>query len=281
MDIILDENLLTEVTVPVTNGKFSATLVTPIPQKVNSVNRISYYAISDDKKMRANGDFNLISLSSYDATLAITDETAPIIEQCYINEPSFNNGDIVDSDFILHATIAPDESGINTSIGTVGLTTTLTLDGHKTFPGISSALIPNADGSSSLSFFINDIEDGHHSLTLSVNDNAGNRTNHTLSFVVINRSANVILNIAESPARNEATFSINHNFLEEPMGRIVIEDTNGNTIFTKNNVSFPYTWDLKDSENNLVYDGNYKAYVILNGGKQYGSSDKIDVIVVK
>lgn len=281
VDIILDENLLTEVTVPVTNGKFSATLVTPIPQKVNSVNRISYYAISDDKKIRANGDFNLISLSSYDATLAITDETAPIIEQCYINEPSFNNGDIVDSDFILHATIAPDESGINTSIGTVGLTTTLTLDGHKTFPGISSALIPNADGSSSLSFFINDIEDGHHSLTLSVNDNAGNRTNHTLSFVVINRSANVILNIAESPARNEATFSINHNFLEEPMGRIVIEDTNGNTIFTKNNVSFPYTWDLKDSENNLVYDGNYKAYVILNGGKQYGSSDKIDVVVIK
>lgn len=281
LGIILDENLLTEITVPVTNGKFSATLVTPTPQKPNSVNRISYFAISNDKKTRANGDFNLISLTNYDETTAIKDETAPIIEQCYINEPSFNNGDVVESDFILYATIAPDESGINTSVGPIGLSTILTLDGNKTFPGISSALTPNVDGSSSLAFSLNGIEDGHHTLTLSVNDNAGNRTNHTISFVVINRSAKVALNIDETPARTEATFNLEHNFLEEPAGRIVIEDMNGNTVFTKNDCSFPYTWNLKDSNDNLVSDGNYKAYVILNGGKQYSSSDKIDVIVIK
>lgn len=281
LGVILDEFLLSEVTVPVTNGKFTASLVTPLPQKPNSVNRISYFATTDDKSVRANGHFHFISLSGYDASTAIIDNVAPVIEQCYINEPSFNNGDIVESDFTLHATIAPDESGLNTSTSSVGLSTTLTLDSKKTFPGISSAIISNVDGSSSLSYSLNGIEDGHHTLTLSVNDNAGNRTDHTLSFVVINRSAKVELSVAESPARAEATFNINHNFLFEPSGRIVIEDSNGNTVFTKNNCTFPYTWDLKDFNNSLVNDGNYKAYVILNGGKQYGSSDKIDVVIIK
>lgn len=281
LGIILDENLLAEVTVPVTNGEFSATLITPISQRPNSVNRISYFAITDDKSTRANGYFNFITLSGYDETIAIKDETAPIIEQCYINEPTFNNGDIVESDFTLYATIAPDESGLNSSTSNVGLSTTLSLDGKKSFSGISSAIIPNADGSSSLSFSLNGIEDGHHTLTLSVNDNSGNRTNHTLSFVVINRSAKVELTVDKTPVRSEATFDINHNFMIEPLGRIVIEDTYGNTVFTKNDCTFPYTWNLKDTDNNLVNDGNYKAYVILNGGKQYGSSDKIDVIVIK
>ncbi len=281
VDIILDENLLAEITVPVTNGEFSATLVTPIPQKPNSISRISYFAISDDKSTRANGYFNFITLTEFDESTATKDVTAPIIEQCYINEPSFNNGDIVESNFTFYATIAPDESGLNTSTSSVGLSTTLTLDGKKTFPGISSALTQNVDGRSSVSFSLNGIDDGHHTLTLSVNDNAGNRATHTLSFVVINRSANATLSIEETPARNEATFNINHNFLIEPSGRIVIEDSNGNTIFTKKDCSFPYIWNLKDNNDNIVDDGNYKAYVILNGGKQYGSSNKIDVIVIK
>ena len=278
---MLDENLLAEITVPVTNGKFEATLVAPVPQKSNSVNRLSYFAISDDKKNRAIGHFNLISISEYNAETAISDNSAPVIEQCYINEPSFNNGDIVGNDFMFYANIASDESGINTSDGTIGLTSTLSLDGKKSYPFVSSAITNNPDGSATIAFPVSNIEDGQHTLTLSVADNAGNRANYTISFVVINRSAQVSLNVAETPARTEATFSIKHNFLEEPFGRIVIEDNNGSTIFSKANCSFPFTWDLKDSNGILVEDGNYKAYVILNGGNQFSSSEKTQVIVVK
>lgn len=281
IEILLDENLLAEITVPVTNGKFEATLVAPVPQKSNSVNRLSYFAISDDKKNRAIGHFNLISISEYNAETAISDNSAPVIEQCYINEPSFNNGDIVGNDFMFYANIASDESGINTSDGTIGLTSTLSLDGKKSYPFVSSAITNNPDGSATIAFPVSNIEDGQHTLTLSVADNAGNRANYTISFVVINRSAQVSLNVAETPARTEATFSIKHNFLEEPFGRIVIEDNNGSTIFSKANCSFPFTWDLKDSNGILVEDGNYKAYVILNGGNQFSSSEKTQVIVVK
>ena len=118
-------------------------------------------------------------------------------------------------------------------------------------------------------------------MTLSIKDNAGNIATKTISFVVINRAANVTLNVAEAPARTEATFNIDHNFPQEPSGRIIIEDCNGNTVFTKDNCSFPYTWNLKDTNGNAVNDGNYKAYVILKGGNIYGSSNKIELIVVK
>ena len=281
IEILLDENLLTEITVPVTNGKFEANLIAQVPQKSNSINRLSYFAISNDKKDRAIGSFNLLSIDKYNEETAIKDNIAPIIEQCYINDPSFQNGDILNSDFTFYALIAADESGLNNSNSTIGLTTTLSLDGKKSFPFASASMTSYADGSTSITFPISNVEDGQHTLTLSVADNAGNRTNHTISFVVINRAAQVVLSVAEIPARTEATFSISHNFLEEPSGRLVIEDHNGNTIFSKNNCSFPYTWNLKDSNGNTIADGNYKAYVILNGGNQFGSSEKTQVIVVK
>lgn len=281
LNLILDENLLTELSVPVVNGKFEATIVTPMPQKANSINRTTYFAISDDGKHRANGYFNFISVANYDESADINDNTAPVVKECYINDPSFNNGDIVESDFVLYAIIEADESGINTSTGAIGMGTTLTLDGSKTFPSVRTALVSNADGSNSLSFHLNDIEDGQHFLTLSVADNAGNRSNHNIYFTVINKSAQVTLYVAETPARKEATFDIEHNFNDEPTGRLIIENSNGETIFSKGNCQFPYTWNLKDQEGNTVTDGNYKAYVILNGGKQYGNSAKIPVIVVK
>lgn len=281
LSLVLDECLLTEITVPVTNGKFEATLVSPAPQKPNSYNRISYFAYDKNKATSASGTFNLLRVPTVDEEKAINDTSAPIIEECYINDPSFSNGDIVESQFTLYAKIAADETGINNSAKAIGTNTTLTLDGRKSFPDINTALVSNADGTYSLSFDISQIEDGRHTLTLSVADNAGNRTNASINFVVIDKSATAELTIDETPARTEATFNLTHNFIDEPSGRLIIEDNSGKTIYTKQNCKFPYTWDLKDTNGNAVSDGNYKAYVILNGGKQYGSSPKIPVIVIK
>lgn len=279
--LLLDEALLSEVTVPVVNGKFEASLVTPSPQKANSINRITYFAINNDGTKRASGNLNYVTITSYDSSTAITDATAPSIEQCYINDISFENGDVVSGDFIFYATIGADESGINVVAPALGTGITLTLDDNKTFPNAGTALTQNADGTASLSFHINDIEDGQHSLTLSIADNAGNRSSHTIYFTVINSAAHATLSVDETPARTQATFNISHNFAEEPTGRLVIEDCNGTTIFSKTACSFPFTWDLKDNNGNLANDGNYKAFVILNGGSQYGSTPKIPLVIIK
>ena len=279
--LCLDENLLTQVTVPVTNGKFDASFVIPTTSKPNSINRVSYFAIDDSKKMRAIGVFNHLRVNSYDADVIIDDTTAPVIEQCYINEPSFTDGDVVDSDFVLYAVIGADETGINVSGNSFGSNATLVLDNVKTYPRISSAIESHADGSSSIAFAVTQVEDGKHTLTLSVSDNSGNRISRDINFVVINRSAQATLTVDNTPARTEATFDINHNFLSEPSGRLVIEDAEGNAIFSKTGCSFPYTWNLTDNNGKKVADGNYKASAILNGDKQYGATQKIDVIVIK
>lgn len=281
LTLVLDENLLSEITVPVINGKFEATIVTPIPQKTNSLNRITYFAITDDGTKRASGNFNYVSVTGYNDSTTISDTSAPIIKQCYINDNTFESGDVVGSDFIYHATIGADESGFNVATSTLGMGVILTLDGSKTFPEASTALVQNADGTASLDIHINDIEDGQHSLTLSIADNLGNRSSHTIYFTVINRNAQATLSIAETPARTQATLSISHNFQEEPIGRLVIEDCNGVTIYSKENCSFPYTWNLLDNNGNNVADGNYNAYVILNDGTLYGSSNKASIIIIK
>lgn len=279
--VICDEDLLAETATTVINGIFKTKLAIPASQRPGISNRLTYFATSDDKTRRAAGIFYNIIIAEYDETQAIADNTPPVISECYLNDPTFVDGDYVNSDVTLHATILPDQSGLNITTGTLGYTTKLILDNNLSYPEVRMCLITDQDGTTTISYPISGLTDGRHTLTLSVADNAGNRTSQTISFVVINRSAQAQLVVTEKPARTEATFSLNHNFYEEPSGRLVIENRNGNTVFTKENCTFPYTWNLQDSDGNRVIDGNYKAYVILNGDKQYGNTDRVEVIVIK
>lgn len=279
--IVRDEDILTETTVQVINGEFDAEIIIPEPLRPAAASHITYYAVSDDKQQRAKGMFRNLTISPYDESKAFSDTTAPVISEFYINEPSFCNGNQVSSNIVIYATILPDESGLNKTSATIGVATKLTLDGEKTYPYIRSTLVTDMDGYTTITFPINDLEDGRHTLTLSVSDNAGNRSEQELSFVVINSSAQATLVIDEEPARTEANFSLEHNFIYEPTGRLIIEDAAGNTVYTKENCTFPYTWNLLDSNGNTVADGNYNCYAILNGNKQYGSTSKTRLIVIK
>ena len=155
------------------------------------------------------------------------------------------------------------------------------LDNSKSFPEIKGTIVTDIDGVSSIKFPIAGLEDGIHTLTLSVADNAGNRTEKSITFYVINNSVTSALEIAETPARTEATISLTHNFKNEPSGRLIIENNDGETIFTKENCTFPYTWNLQDMNREPVADGIYRCYTILNADKQYSSSSKAKIIVIK
>ncbi len=276
-----NEDILTETTVKVINGTFKAEIIIPESLRPEIANHITYYALSNDKAQRANGIFNQVSISRFDSEKAINDTTAPIISEFYLNEPTFANGDQVESDIMVYATIQPDESGLNKTTATIGVATKLILDGVKSYPYVRGTLITDMDGYTTIKFPINELEDGKHSLTLSVADNAGNRTERTLSFVVINREAQATLLIDEEPARTEANFSLTHNFKYEPKGRLVIEDAAGNTVFTKENCTYPYTWNLLDNAGNQLPDGNYNCYTILNANMQYCSTPKARLIILK
>ncbi len=279
-DVNRDESLLNEVRVPVVDGYFTSTIVLPNPSHPNTSNRISFFAVSNDNK-RAKGSYNDAIVQAYDENKAIVDNTPPVISEMYLDRETFVDGDEVNSTTTLYATIQKDDSGLDNSNDILGGGATLKLDGTKSFPYARTKAIPMADGSAKFEFQLTDLSDGRHTLTLSIGDNLSNRSSRTINFVVVNRNVTSALTCDKEAVRNEATFELQHTFAETPSGRLVIEDANGNTIFTKENCSFPYTWNLNDNNGNKVADGQYRASAILKAGLQYSNTPKLDIVVIK
>lgn len=281
VNVTTDEHLLTEISVPVTNGRFSASFTIPQPTEPGTANRITFYAANTDETIFASGINSNVSVGQYDADKEIADTQAPIISEFYIDDIDFADGDEIDASTTVYATIRADRSGINTSTGSIGGATTLSLDRRKTYSGVRSALKAQPDGSYTISMPIKDLADGRHTLTLSVCDNIGNCAERTIAFTVVTRSVNAALAVDNKTTRSAATISLTHDFSETPSGRLVIEDADGNTVFSRENCAMPFTWNLTDSNGDTVPDGLYRAYAILNAGNQYANTPKCDIVVIK
>lgn len=281
VSIMRDEDLLVELSVPVVNGVFTAQVVMPEPARPMIGNRISYYAASSDYSKAANGVFTDAVVQNYTEDKVFEDTTAPEISEMYLDSPSFANGDYVAPETVLYATILPDESGLCQASMAVGMATKLVLDGSKSYSEVKGMLASGQNGVTTLEFPIDGLQDGYHTLTLSVADNMGNRSERTIFFYVLNRSVTSVLSVEESPAREKATLNLEHDFHYEPVGRVVVEDVRGNVVYSAEDASFPFDWNLVDNDGNKVNDGVYYGYAILKAQKQYSSTRKVKIIVVK
>ena len=274
--------MLSECTATIVNGQFTADVVFPTALRPDNRNKMTLYAFNGNMKERAVGAETHISVKPYDESVAIHDDTPPTISEMYINTTDFREGDMVEPSFMFYATIEPEELGVCTATSIIGSSTNLTLDGKKSFADATSALIADSEGKYHINFPIDGLEDGAHTLTLDVADNAGNRATRSISFIVVNFNVEATLAVAENPARNVATFSVTDNLQGgENQFTLIVERKNGTAVYTNTAASFPYEWDLKDNDGNLVDDGEYFAFVRASNGKQFGSSPKIKLIVVK
>lgn len=286
-ECIVDEDQLASVVFNVVQGQFSGTLTVPVPQRERlaadtlniNCNRITLLAVSEDgKTKRKNAYRNLRVGRNVPENIADTD--APVIESLYIDSPDFADGDAVADEFTVYAVVSPDASGLKITTGGVGGSSRLLIDGSRIIPVLGSMLSTLPDGSILITVPVNTITDGRHTATINVSDNCGNSASSTVGFTVVNVPATASLTVAEHPARIQATIGLSHSFAGEPTGRLVIEDHAGNTVFTRDNATFPFEWDLTDGET-PVADGTYSAYAILNSAKQYGSTPKINITVVQ
>lgn len=277
--VTLDESLLTEISVPVVNGKFSANVVIPAPVRPDKTNRMSFFAVNADKTLSASGCFNNLTVSPLIAGQTIDDTTPPVISEMYLDTPAFADGDEVGSSTTLYAVIDADETGIKNATNTVGAAA-LIIDGQKTYP-LNSALSPQPDGSYSIIFPLSGLTDGRHTLQLSVNDNAGNHSTRSLAFTVMTRDVNAELIVDGKAARESVDIDIRHDFTSTPSSRLIIEDDRGNIIVNRENCPMPYTWDLRDRDGAKVADGTYRAYAIMQSGRQYSNTPKAEIVVIK
>lgn len=279
--VYVDENLLIETTCMVTDGKFTVTFTPPMPVRKGAFNRATVTAVLPDNSVVAT-TYTKSLLCDVDDVPATPDDTeAPEITELYIDSPGFVSGDMTAENFTVYATVIDTGSGIYGPTGTVGPGCRISVDNTMNYPVVGTQLNNNGDGSYNIEYPFTALSDGRHSLTLHISDNAGNSASRSIDFIINNSASNPRLSVAETPARVQATIDMAHNFTAAPSGQLIVEDEAGNTVFSRSDVSFPFEWDLTDGKGNLVADGVYRAYAICKGGTLYGSTPKIDIIVLQ
>lgn len=280
-DVYCDEDLLVEAIAKVSGGKFTVSFTPPMPVRRGSFNRATITAVLPDNSEVATTYTTALACDVTSAPESPADTEAPQITSLYIDSPDFVNGDMASQDFTMYATVTETGSGIYSPTGTVGQTCRITIDNTMNYPVVGTAMTNYNDGTVEIVYPFTSLADGRHSLTLHISDNAGNSASRSIDFVINNTSANARLTVEEEPARIRATIGLTHNFTDIPAGRLIIEDEKGNTVFTRDNVSFPFEWDLTDRTGNLVADGVYRAYAICKGGNLYGHTPMTNIIVVQ
>ena len=281
--ITTDEKVLTTITATVSGGTFTATAIIPAPSVPSVSNRILATATADNGAT-ALGHSDALIVSGYDAEAAAgLDTTAPSIDAMYIDAPSFCDGDIVATDAILYADITPSPTGICfSSRGPIAGAPTAVLDGVTPLYGVGSYItVDAAAGTAQLRYPLSGLTDGDHTISVTITNNAGTQTTADVSFRVVSTPIDAAISIAETTARTQATFDLQHNIPGDYTATIIIENADGTTARRITNAAFPYEWDLTDGAGHAVTDGQYKVYALIKAGRMLGASGKASFVVIK
>ena len=290
-NVELDQNLLAGTTVEVKDGKWQARILVPNNDYVGEQNRLVILATqnaddieAEEVAVRADGVFDrLVVAGEPENEFA---GAGPVIESLYINNADFREGDMVPSEFTLYATVSLGEGGLNMS-SSIGASTSLHLDGTTPVAGVAHSMRVLSDNTASLAMPMSEIADGRHTLKLSVADNAGNRSERTIAFVVKNGEVVGTLTVEQPVARTEAVLDFEENFADfgaddSPVHtRLVIVNNAGTTVRSVTNPAFPYTWDLTDTAGKAVPDGRYSAWVIADSNNRYMATPSVTFTVIR
>lgn len=263
----------------VTNGEFTVDLSIPSPAyPTDGVYRALVTATSDNGN--AIGFFNNLKIGQFDADkYEETDFDAPQIIEFYANDPSFQSGDEVTAFITVHAVINPSSSGLNAMTANVGTRTRLTVDGISPANNLEGFLKRREDGNLDLEVPMSQLSDGAHSIELCVVNTVGIAARSTIEVIVSQRNLQPEVTVAELPASDVATIDVTGTDMD--YSRLIITDARGETVFSKENVSFPFEWNLKDNKNNDVQDGLYRVSVLVQNDRDYGSTPAADLTVLR
>lgn len=277
----IDEIIASRLSTVVKNGKWEIETIVP-PTMLSDSNRASFNAVAEDHKIAAGAcvPFAINGAGAQEIEQKDPDTTAPDITM-WIDTPDGLDGTLTSHSPILHLEIADDKSGVSMSNSVPGMSTIIALDGSPlTMLGRSLSL--NAEGHVSVDHQFDNLADGHHALTVSAVDIAGNRAESTLNFTVVNTNATAALIASESIARDEVTFTLDHSLpAEADQSRLIIRNAEGHTVRSVTSPSFPYTWDFSDNDGFPVADGHYRASALLSSHPVFTASPEVEFIVVK
>ena len=251
----------------VSNGLFSSTFVIPKDINLNiDKARISFIAFNHDKTESVGGFSDQFDIGGIN-TAAVSDTQGPLINVFLENRSFTNGGKVFDSPMLI--VDFEDENGINSS-GGLGHDIIATLDNNQADPYVLNAYystILDDFTKGTLSYPLNDLELGQHSLTLRAWDTHNNPTSKTIIFTVIDSSEIRIDNVFNSPnpVTNQTIFFVQHNRPRELLDvKISIFTVNGKRIWHSSQDVFSSSymidslqWDATSYSGQKVNKGNY------------------------
>ncbi|MCM1449291.1 MAG: C25 family cysteine peptidase [Clostridiales bacterium] len=243
----------------VKEGRYELNLDCPEVTWDGNGHRLSLLAISTTDASRASILFDNVTVKALESN--DDSDGSMHIQELYIGNPDFTDGDPVESPIAVHASIETTATQLS-RVNILGRTCYLSIDG-KRYNDIANHFIDNGDGITTMDYTVGPIDNGRHSLTLHLSDNAGQHVAKTLSFQTLDNLQPLSLKVEEETATTSATIALEHNLDIEPTGRLLIENAFGTTILSIPDTTFPYTWNLRDTTGAYVPDGRYTARAIV------------------
>lgn len=277
-EVSMTDETIFEAVEKVEKGRFTFHCHFPCPLR-EGANRITLLATSTDGRSMAQGLIAGVNVSTAPANMELTEATVPEITTMYLDTPRFADGDITGGTPTLHAEIAPNALGIVGNSSQPGRSATLVLDGSRNITDVAFVLTPDTDGGASVDLPLTDIADGPHTLTLKVNNYAGQSAERTIRFTAVNVAGEAVATVEEYPASDTATITFDSGLSGEITARLVIKDGLGHVAFTDDKATFPYRWNLRDSTGNDVADGPYTVEIYYTDGHRYGATPATPVVV--
>lgn len=195
----------------VRQGRFS--LYMPVPRDISYTEdrgRISLYAVNNEHTQEAHGICENVYFNGTYAG-ATQDTLGPEVF-LYLNTPDFPNGGVVSSNPVFMAKIQ-DDSGINASSVSLGHDMELTIDGNTSEMQVLNDYFAYDFGSYSsglVTYPLDGLADGRHTLSFRVWDVNNNSTATTLDFYVgaYDTDQTFTVHATENPASTQTAFVV-------------------------------------------------------------------------
>lgn len=274
---------------PVINGQWEITILMPSEIDNNySPALLNLYAYSRTG-LEANGATEQLYIYGWDED-APQDLDGPEINLLALNSEAFSDGMTVNDTPLLLASFR-DDSGINISSSGIGHQMTAIVDGKKVFDDLVNFYEPDIEDftAGSVIYALPELEQGEHSLTFTVWDNANNSSSQTITFNVSKTLEPEILNITTdvNPASTHVNFFVSHDRPSSNMTVIVdVFDIGGRKVWsgTSSGVSdflapVQISWNLRNFSGVRVPRGIYlyRATVVSPEGSESTMTKKLAV----
>lgn len=262
----------------VTRGKFEATVIIPRQGAGKSI-RLTAYAETTDTSHAASGELDGLTVSS-EAPDSTDDTEAPAIIEFYAG----NKENIVTAPTdMLYAVVGADQSGIATGAASLETAMHMWVDG-KILDNVAVYCMPQTDGTAVISMPVGNLIDGRHTATLSVSDNAGNRSECDVTFEYVSADVSASIECLTAVARDKASFRLTHTYLSaDPEITILITDRKGHTVANTKVAAGEETWEwnMRDLNDMPVDDGTYTASILTTDGIRHTSSAPVTFTVLR